>query len=157
HGEGESLLDETLKELEDEFNGRFVRIHRNALASIAHIEGLERNSDGQYYVRLAGIDVRPQVSRRHVAPLRTLLDQIYGLATSAKLPATVDRIKPWLFPVPCASLPARVPSPCGRRNMSNPASRHSTPGCRWRSSASPPGVTSSSTRPSPRSAARACS
>lgn len=76
HGDGESLLDETLKELEDEFNGRFVRIHRNALASIAHIEGLERNSDGQYYVRLAGIDVRPQVSRRHVAPLRKLLDQI---------------------------------------------------------------------------------
>lgn len=76
HSEGESLLDETLKELEEEFSDRFVRIHRNALASVAHIDGLERSSDGQYYVRLAGSDIRPQVSRRHVGPLRKLLEQI---------------------------------------------------------------------------------
>lgn len=76
HGEGEALLDETLKELEDEFDGRFVRIHRNALVSIPHIDGLERNTDGQYYVRLEGLDIRPQVSRRHVSPLRRLLDQL---------------------------------------------------------------------------------
>jgi len=76
HGEGEALLDETLKELEDEFDGRFVRIHRNALVSIPHIDGLERNTDGQYYVRLQGLDIRPQVSRRHVSPLRRLLDQL---------------------------------------------------------------------------------
>ncbi|KJS09456.1 MAG: chemotaxis protein CheY [Gammaproteobacteria bacterium BRH_c0] len=74
--EGEALLDETLKELEDEFGNRFVRIHRNALASIAHIEGLERNIEGLYHVRLAGLDIRPQVSRRHVANLRKLLDQL---------------------------------------------------------------------------------
>ncbi|MAT51915.1 MAG: DNA-binding response regulator, partial [Porticoccaceae bacterium] len=74
--DGEALLDETLKELEDEFDGRFVRIHRNALASIAHIEGLERNSEGQYFVRFSGVDIRPLVSRRHVAPLRKLLDRI---------------------------------------------------------------------------------
>ena len=34
HSQGESLLDETLKFLEDEYDGRFVRIHRNALVSI---------------------------------------------------------------------------------------------------------------------------
>ncbi|MFA5495154.1 MAG: LytTR family DNA-binding domain-containing protein [Porticoccaceae bacterium] len=76
YGEGESLLDETLKELEEEFAGRFVRIHRNALAAISHIEGLDRHPDGQYYVRLDGIDIRPQVSRRHVGPLRKLLGRI---------------------------------------------------------------------------------
>lgn len=76
HGDGEALLDETLKELEDEFEGRFVRIHRNALVSIPHIDGLDRNTDGQYYVRLEGLDIRPQVSRRHVSPLRKLLEQI---------------------------------------------------------------------------------
>jgi two-component system response regulator AlgR len=76
HGDGEALLDETLKELEDEFEGRFVRIHRNALVSIPHIDGLERSTDGQYYVRLEGLDIRPQVSRRHVSPLRKLLEQI---------------------------------------------------------------------------------
>jgi len=76
HTDGEALLDETLKELEEEFEGRFVRIHRNALVSIPHIEGLERNIDGQFFVRLQGMDIRPQVSRRHVAPLRKLLEQI---------------------------------------------------------------------------------
>lgn len=76
HSQGESLLDETLKYLEDEYDGRFVRIHRNALVSIPHIEGLERNINGQYFVRLQGLDFRPQVSRRHVAPLRKLLEQM---------------------------------------------------------------------------------
>ena len=76
HTEGEALLDETLKDLEEEFDGRFVRIHRNALISLGHIEGLERNTDGQFFVRLEGLDIRPQVSRRHVAPLRKLLDQL---------------------------------------------------------------------------------
>mgnify|MGYP001826052872 CR=1 FL=1 len=76
HSQGESLLDETLKFLEDEYDGRFVRIHRNALVSIPHIEGIERKIDGQYFVRLQGLDFRPQVSRRHVAPLRKLLEKI---------------------------------------------------------------------------------
>lgn len=76
YGDGEALLDETLKELEDEFEGRFVRIHRNALASIPHIEGMDRSPEGQYYVRLNGIDIRPQVSRRHVSALRKLLQQL---------------------------------------------------------------------------------
>ncbi|WIO74995.1 LytTR family DNA-binding domain-containing protein [Porticoccaceae bacterium LTM1] len=76
HTEGEALLDETLKDLEDELNGQFVRIHRNALVSIPHIEGLERNQEGQYFVRLTDLDIRPQVSRRHVAQLRKLLETL---------------------------------------------------------------------------------
>lgn len=76
YAEGEALLDETLKELEEEFEGRFIRIHRNALASIPHIDGMDRNPEGQYYLRLSGIDIRPQVSRRHVASLRKLLQQL---------------------------------------------------------------------------------
>lgn len=73
HGNGESLIDDTLKELEAEFANQFVRVHRNALVAIAHIEGLDRNLDGQYFVRLTGLDFRPQVSRRHVSGLRKLL------------------------------------------------------------------------------------
>lgn len=73
HRTGEHLLDETLKELEEEFNGRFVRIHRNSLVSIKHIEALERNAQGQYQVRLADIELRPVISRRHVSNLKELL------------------------------------------------------------------------------------
>lgn len=73
HRGGEHLLDETLKELEEEFCGRFVRVHRNSLVSIKHIEALERNAQGQYQVRLADTELRPVISRRHVSDLKDLL------------------------------------------------------------------------------------
>lgn len=73
HRNGEHLLDETLKELEEEFAGRFVRVHRNSLVSIKHIEALERTAQGQYQVRLADIETRPVISRRHVSDLKDLL------------------------------------------------------------------------------------
>lgn len=73
HITGEHLLDETLKELEEEFGGRFLRIHRNALVSLKHIEAVERSTQGQYHVRLADTETRPIVSRRHVGGLKALL------------------------------------------------------------------------------------
>jgi two-component system response regulator AlgR len=76
HTGGEHLLDETLKELEEEFGERLLRIHRNALVSVTHIEGLERNHQGQYQVRLAGTEQRPVVSRRHAGALKVLLKQL---------------------------------------------------------------------------------
>jgi len=63
HAGGEELIEESLKSLEEEFAGRFVRVHRNALAAIAHIEGLERGPDGHHTVRLRGGATLP-VSRR---------------------------------------------------------------------------------------------
>lgn len=73
HRNGEHLLDETLKELEEEFGARFVRVHRNSLVSVRHIEALERNAQGQCQVRLADTELRPIVSRRHVSDLKELL------------------------------------------------------------------------------------
>lgn len=73
HRTGEHLLDETLKELEEEFGLRFVRVHRNSLVSVKHIEALERNAQGQYHVRLADTELRPVISRRHVSDLKELL------------------------------------------------------------------------------------
>jgi two-component system response regulator AlgR len=76
HTGGEHLLDETLKELEEEFGERLLRIHRSALVSVNHIEGLERNGQGQYQVRLADTQQRPTVSRRHAGALKALLKQL---------------------------------------------------------------------------------
>jgi len=73
HVEGETLIDDTLKELETEFSNLFVRIHRNALVAITAIEGMERNAQGQYRVKLKNIEEKPVVSRRHVSRLRELL------------------------------------------------------------------------------------
>jgi len=72
HGEGEVLVDETLKELEDELEGRFVRVHRNALVSLAHLEAVETVDSG-FQVRLSGVEERVTVSRRHVPALKKQL------------------------------------------------------------------------------------
>lgn len=76
HLKGEHLLDETLKELEEEFGDRFLRTHRSALVSVRHIQAMERNSDGHYQVRLAETDQRPPVSRRHAGALKELLQKL---------------------------------------------------------------------------------
>lgn len=74
--EGEVLIDETLKELEDEFGDQFVRIHRNALVSLKFLEGMELANAGHYQVRLRGVDERLTVSRRHVAGLRKVMSKL---------------------------------------------------------------------------------
>ncbi len=76
HAQGETLIDESLKELETEFGQRFVRIHRNALVPVKRIEAMEKGSGGQYYLRLVGTELQPQVSRRHVSRLRELLNRL---------------------------------------------------------------------------------
>lgn len=76
HPRGELLIDDTLKDLEEEFAGRFVRIHRNALVSVKHIEGMERTPQGFYCLRLQGSDMKPIVSRRHVTDIRSLLKSL---------------------------------------------------------------------------------
>ena len=76
HKEGELLIDDTLKELETEFGQRFVRIHRNALVSLTHIEALERAPQGQYQIRVTDVGDKLVVSRRHVAALRKLMQTL---------------------------------------------------------------------------------
>ena len=73
HPGGELLIDDTLKELEDEFGERFIRVHRNALVSAKHIIGLDRNEEGQYQIRLRGVPDGIDISRRHVADVRRLI------------------------------------------------------------------------------------
>ncbi|MET0377977.1 MAG: LytTR family DNA-binding domain-containing protein [Spongiibacteraceae bacterium] len=76
HTGGELLLDDTLKELEDEFGARLLRVHRNALVVLEHIQGLERIELGQYRVKLHNILHGPVVSRRHLPDVRKLLEQL---------------------------------------------------------------------------------
>ncbi|MDP9198141.1 MAG: LytTR family DNA-binding domain-containing protein [Pseudomonadota bacterium] len=64
HTGGEELIEEPLKELEDEFAGRFVRVHRNCLVAIDHVECLERDAEGHHTVRLREGGGNLVVSRR---------------------------------------------------------------------------------------------
>ncbi|WP_423894320.1 LytR/AlgR family response regulator transcription factor [Candidatus Pelagadaptatus aseana] len=76
HEDGETLVDDTLKDLETEFGNRFVRIHRNALVAVSRIEAMEKNIEGQFEVKLTGTELRPVVSRRHVGGLKDLLTSL---------------------------------------------------------------------------------
>jgi two-component system response regulator AlgR len=74
HSRGEDLIDESLKELEEEFARDFVRAHRSLLVAIGHIEVLERGgSDDGYALRLRGEPEPLAVSRRQLAELRKRL------------------------------------------------------------------------------------
>ncbi|MDN3638133.1 LytTR family DNA-binding domain-containing protein [Simiduia curdlanivorans] len=76
HLAGETLIDDTLKDLEEEFSGRFIRVHRNSLVAIEYIEAMERSTDGHFKLRLTGLDTKPVVSRRHVPQLKELLSKL---------------------------------------------------------------------------------
>jgi two-component system, LytTR family, response regulator AlgR len=70
HLNGEDLIEDSLRALEEELGPAFVRIHRNALVSVRYLERIERNADGQYFVRLRGCEAPLQVSRRMAGELR---------------------------------------------------------------------------------------
>jgi two-component system response regulator AlgR len=64
------LLDDSLKVLEDEFADLFLRIHRNALVSLRHIEDLHKQEDGQVLVKFHDFSQTLAVSRRLVAKVK---------------------------------------------------------------------------------------
>lgn len=76
HNEGEVLIEDTLKELEAEFQDRFLRIHRNCLVSLDDLQALEKNVSGQPCVKLRGLDEALDVSRRHVANVRSVMNTL---------------------------------------------------------------------------------
>jgi two-component system, LytTR family, response regulator AlgR len=70
HLNGEDLIEESLRLLEGEFGAAFVRIHRNALVAVKHLEAIERNPEGQHFVRLRGCTAPLAVSRRMAGELK---------------------------------------------------------------------------------------
>ncbi len=65
------LLDDSLKTLEEEFAADFIRIHRNALVALRHIEELHRQADGQIQVKFLHFPQTLTVSRRLVSQVKT--------------------------------------------------------------------------------------
>jgi two-component system response regulator AlgR len=71
--QGEVLINETLKDLEEEFAGQFLRLHRNSLVAAVQIASLYKNGNGRTYVKLRELDKTLEVSRRHLPTVRTIL------------------------------------------------------------------------------------
>jgi len=71
--DGELLIPDTLKDLEQEFGEGFLRVHRNTLVAVQHIQRLEKADDGLWHVLLQGVEHRPAVSRRLLATVKRRL------------------------------------------------------------------------------------
>jgi two-component system response regulator AlgR len=75
--EGEHLIEDSLSQIEQEFSGVFVRIHRNCLVARRFIRGVERGADaedeGGWSVVLEGIEEKLPVSRRQWAHVKSLV------------------------------------------------------------------------------------
>ena len=69
----ETIIEDTLKALEDEFTETFLRIHRGALIRKDRIEALHKQEDGRVLMQLHGVPDGLEVSRRHLAGVRKLM------------------------------------------------------------------------------------
>ena len=71
------LLEASLSELESRYNGRFIRIHRNALVARRAVRALEKHHDPEegegWAVRLDGVEEALFVSRRQLSAVRALV------------------------------------------------------------------------------------
>ena len=76
HKNGEVLIDETLKELEQELSASFIRIHRNALVNVQQITGTLKVDASQTALTLRDSELRPVVSRRHLANVKELIARL---------------------------------------------------------------------------------
>ena len=76
----EYLIEDSLTHIDEEFGGRYLRIHRNCLARSDLIESFERDADAdgeaQWIVTLRGRSERLPVSRRQHTQVRSLAKQV---------------------------------------------------------------------------------
>jgi two-component system response regulator AlgR len=70
HAGGEDLIEESLRQLEQEFDDGFVRIHRSVLVAVDAIERLDRDAEGAYQVSLRGLAGPFPVSRRQLQQVK---------------------------------------------------------------------------------------
>ncbi|HET6546207.1 MAG TPA: LytTR family DNA-binding domain-containing protein [Rhodanobacteraceae bacterium] len=73
HSNGELLIEESLKALEQEFEQLFVRIHRGCLVARDRLAGLTRAADGRVFARVADRSEALEVSRRNLPAVRKLV------------------------------------------------------------------------------------
>lgn len=76
HQHGEVLIDDSLKQLAEEFGNQLLRIHRNALVMVSQVAGLEKEINGRIRVRFRNSDVTLEVSRRQAGAVRQRLKNL---------------------------------------------------------------------------------
>lgn len=74
--DGETIIEDTLKELQKEFEDSFLRVHRNALIAKKYISGVRKNTTGHSFVTIKGNDKLLEISRRHLSAVKKLIGQM---------------------------------------------------------------------------------
>ena len=69
--DAEMMITDTLSELEKELGDTFLRVHRNTLVALEHVSNLRRTEAGGWCLELDGLELRPQVSRRHLKEVKS--------------------------------------------------------------------------------------
>ncbi len=79
HKDGETLVDYSLKELEQQFPEQLLRIHRNTLINKQYLEAIQKSSGlktgSHSLVKLRCVDTALVVSRRHIAEVKLAIEQ----------------------------------------------------------------------------------
>lgn len=70
HRDGEHILDQTLKDLEHNFPGQFIRIHRNCLVKHEQVNKVRRDTEGHVWAILNDVATPLEVSRRCASELK---------------------------------------------------------------------------------------
>ncbi len=73
---GETIIEDTLKELQQEFPESFVRIHRNAIIAKKFIKGINRDSQGRSFAVLENEEKKLEISRRHLSVVKKLISEL---------------------------------------------------------------------------------
>ncbi|PHS20473.1 MAG: DNA-binding response regulator [Kangiella sp.] len=76
HINGETIIEDTLKELQVEFAETFIRVHRNALIAKDYISGLYRDGEGHSYITLKDLGTKLEISRRHLSEVKKLIKRL---------------------------------------------------------------------------------
>lgn len=72
----ESLINESLKSLEQEYPDRFLRIHRNTLIAPEFIQSIRKEKNGVFHLYLKDIETGFPISRRHLHDVRHTLKHL---------------------------------------------------------------------------------
>ncbi len=76
HEHGETLSDQTLKDLEQAHQDLLIRVHRNTLVNKTFIHSLVKKPDGHYEITIKNCLEKVSVSRRHVSDIKGFLSSL---------------------------------------------------------------------------------
>ena len=76
HAKGTFIINQTLRELEQQHGDVLVRVHRGTLVAKKAIRGLQNVSKGRCRVQLEGCETRVPVSRRNLPAVRKLIREL---------------------------------------------------------------------------------